>query len=746
MKRKGSVDERKASIKAHCPSNRLSSSSITRAVVGSQDKACVDGLNIKEVSCGNCDDNHNHSATLFCVSSCGPLCQGCSDALHRQRALQKHVVCKIADKLRWMCSVHQEQSLQAYCLSCEKPICEVCHLDPYLHRNHETKELLQFVEDQKTLIKEAFRFVQPNILTLSSKRCKLSDELKLVEQKRQTVATSINDTAKRLIKAVADRQQQLMARYDALAAVDKDRLQQARSQSCKLLESLGLMQQELDLLQEADPLSALDACKKLLSLEDREEDVDDRVIHHQLTEPGTDVSAALTAIAHWGTEKWPFPKAPDFSSEFDQPSPISPFDDSPASMWKDDDEDLPAVEDVVYDSGSVTWSEWSGALEYEVQMVKRDEDHGEDDCDEACKEINLFRDGYDSIFLGAQQGSEVPFASCGDYAVRVRAKFKEGWGPFSDAIMCSFERKHRYPTFQGGLKMPHFSGAMKYELMLAGPFEGRSMDDAKESAPLRYKQVHSGGREWSPHLPMGGVYGYRYRTLHEDGWTEISETYFCRFGKAARFDPANTQHREVLAAVLPAFAEESAIVDLLGSFCAGHPEWSSPDIESLVAVSADCFGFRRSARNTSNTWESIRSILPFSSSSSAPSSASLSSPSSSISRLSVRIDKIRRKGVVFGFCHSLPDDSEKRVVGDEKGEYSYAADGYQRKNGKKLRKRCAAFAKGDIITIELNRESKTLSFFKNNVLQGQPFIVALSDKKLYACVSLGNKGDQVTLF
>lgn len=598
-----------------------------------------------DVMCANCEEQ---KAAFFCQSSCGELCGGCSESLHRIRVNRNHVVCGIADmpKPKRMCSEHKDQEALLYCMQCERLACYRCGFGA--HRNHGVVDVAEAATEKKALIQQRF---EPRIANLRTRLSQIDEEQKLSEHERLSIGAAITSSADRLREAVTARERQLQQSLASLVSAKSQKLALMQDGNSAALATLNQLEQDLRSLQDQDDVSVLDAYGGWLSAVRQGEAADDRGILPGRLLSELDVSVLTEAIAQWGSVH-----------------------------------DLPPVQGVVFDQGQARWSMLVRAVEYEVQIARVGA------IGERKSDIDIKANAYRRVFLGASAQCEVPFLECGEFALRVRARFEEGWGSFSSAVFIPFEFPPvRTVAFSNGcFSWSDMGGVLMYEVQLAGPIEEKANE-------AKYEQVYQGNAVSCPYSGFKGPGEYlaRVRAQHNAGWGPFSA-------------PFSIQYQGI--------------------------EWDASKATSDISLSADNKRVAR-ASDTIGTWNSV-----------------LSSPlTSSLSRIvsfQVRVDHYVQKsntiGMAIGVCSRTLSETE--VVGYHSG-CGYSAYGGDIYNGSPDAKSShAAYGSGDVIRVEVDFDAKKVSFFKNGVLQGQPFTIDINDHEpLHSAVSFIENGDQVSI-
>jgi len=232
--------------------------------------------------------------------------------------------------------------------------------------------------------------------------------------------------------------------------------------------------------------------------------------------------------------------------------------------------------------------------------------------------------------------------------------------------------------------------ASSYEVVLAGPFERRLVDDA--AVGTEYKPVYTGPEtSWHFDEPRGtGRYYVRVRAQSSSGWSPFSVPSSFYFGLA--WD-AN---------------QKSEHISLMDN---KHGVTST----ARIRKTDDLFGSHHG---------SVISNVP------------LTPTSSGKATINLRIDACNLFNLKVGICHSLPPDESS--VGGQGFGFSYSSMGYLSHDGVKLRNSSYIYDK-DIIRVEVDFRRKNIAFFRNGMIQGkQRFDGVDVSKPLYVCVTLTN--------
>jgi len=414
-------------------------------------------------------------------------------------------------------------------------------------------------------------------------------------------------------------------------------------------------------------------------------------------------------------------------------------------LWGEVLDRLP-MDGIVFKPGCVKWKSLDECYEADVQMATLGAEEWEDGDEIPADRYQRFysftqdyRDGFCDV--ATYRGVK--------YAVRVRRRFEEGWGPFSGVIVRSFDtptvERIIFDNMAGMVSWSPVQGASEYRVQLAGPFE-----EAKRVVRDEEYRHLCRGAHMRCLLKSREGFGYYYIRAQAffpgpkraNGWWGCfsSPASFC-YEFRDIFQSKKIEHRDHLRSCVPSFPQE--LVNLVGSYVPDLLEWRASS-----STHKDCTGLSRIAVAFDETSQQI-STAPLSSSPSpslaARSSASSASPSSyaGATSFNVCVDQSEEGGVIsIGVCESpfVPRPLTEPIV-----EYFYYDHGpIVGRQGKVLRQG-VAYGVDDIISVRLDIGNKTLSFFKNGALQVQPIENIDASKPLHACVIMDNAISRVRL-
>jgi len=378
-----------------------------------------------------------------------------------------------------MCPAHEDQEIKLYCKQCQRLECYQCNFES--HRNKDAVKVPEAAAEKKPLVPSLFESVRPRIAQLKTRLAKIGEEQKLIEHERLSIAAAIDAAVEQSREAVTARQRQLQQDLAQYIAAKTSHLHSLQRQFSSSLEALVQLAQDVESPHEPD-LAVLDVYVGLLSAVRQGEEVDESFPAQSRLVAELDVSMLIEGIGQWGSVS-----------------------------------DLPPVQGVAFDQGSVSWSSLAGAMEYEVQMARvgavgeRQGDAG----------VDVKADADQRVYQGSTLSCEVSFLELGEFAVRVRARFeKHGWGPFSSLATAAFEfppvRDVAYAD--GVVRWSGVEGVSQYDVQLAGPIEEKKEDKAE------FRRVYQGaGTSWVCSV-ADGQYRVRIRARHRDAvWGPFSQ-------------------------------------------------------------------------------------------------------------------------------------------------------------------------------------------------------------------------------
>jgi len=519
---------------------------------------------------------------------------------------------------------------------------------------------------------------------------KIADERVRIENLLQSIASSIESKAEQLRQAITETEQQLQRTLESLVNPRLKQLDLLQKQATKALDEFekGMCHRQGQGLQSEN--------KQRLSLPKIK--LDDSLINQGLILP-VFRPHLRSAVSRWGRL-----------------------------------EDHTAVQGVIFNPDYIEWR-GSHHLSFEVQMAVLSP-VGE------CKDApDLSKAPFESVYAGRGTSCPVSTVQGVVYAVRVREKFESGWGPFSSVVVRSFNT----PAVEGVkfdstgiVSWSSLTGASKYQVQVAGPSN-------------KYENFYEGTQtSWTFHHERGfGEYRVRVRALFpglhgrsHDGWSTFSSPLSFRWERLEIFQPKESKHRDHLSSCLPSFPKE--LVDLVAGYVpSGGGLLSWKPHTNAVGVYRDWTGLKRMALVSSKKgWVALTSTAP------------LFSPVSSSSRerksvvgvvtFSVRIDQCAPQGrdIAVGVCGVFQlrsDETKQPRIG-----YLYHCNSEISHKQAHLR-HVAHYGSGDIIGVHLHIGEKTLSFYKNCFLQGEPIQNIDVSKPFNACVIMREKGSRVTL-
>jgi len=362
---------------------------------------------------------------------------------------------------------------------------------------------------------------------------------------------------------------------------------------------------------------------------------------------------------------------------------------------------LPMVQGVVFaeePAGRLGWSRMEGAQEYEVQMAKLGV------VTEEKNEGGVLDDGFRRVYLGRKEQHDLSFPDGGAFAIRVRARFEEGWGPFSDVVKhtaempliqnVAFVQDNGLPSSNNSERVTWSAvpNAQQYEVQKAGP-----MEDAKDEGKSSFSQLYQGS-ETSCSARLFDNYGWylvRVRVQRDGAWSSFSAPFVFRHG--------------------------SGLV------------WDAKNKPKEMRLKSDKNDLNRTVRHQAKRWEwfSALSSVPLS---------DICSPAG-LAVFQVRVDSCR-DSMSIGVSPSLPPPGT--CVGAKDYGFAFYNGTDMCRDGEFISECGEDYGERDVIQVKVDFHAKTLRFLTNGVPQGPLFENVDLSKPLYACVSLHSSCTQVS--
>jgi len=340
------------------------------------------------------------------------------------------------------------------------------------------------------LVRSRFESVQPRFAKLNTRLAK-----KLSEHERLSIDAAIDANADQLREAVTARQRQLKQHLAQIAAAKTKNLDLMEGQDSSFLAALVQLAQDLKSLQGQDDLAVLDVYGGWLPADHQEDQVDECSIAPSRLVSELDVSMLMKAIGQWGSVSdlppvqgvvfdrdslgWQsLAGAVEYEVQMARVGAVGerqgdvdvevkgdayrrvyqgPEARCQAAFWEVGEfavrvrarfegegrgwgpfsslvtvaSGLLPVRDVAYVDGVVSWSNVTGAVEYEVQIAGPIDDSKEAKADEA--QYKSVYQGSGTIWAGAKLNG------AGEYRFRVRAQLHGGWGPLSPPALFQYK-------------------------------------------------------------------------------------------------------------------------------------------------------------------------------------------------------------------------------------------------------------------------------------------------------------------
>lgn len=228
------------------------------------------------IECQLCEDSQKSLAVVTCEQCEVSYCQKCLEICHPLRGpLAKHTLMNPAEGVVSLkakhknpilkCGEHKEESFSTFCVTCQMPACCLC-----LHSGNHVGHPLQTV----TAACKAHKVELSQMLHKLSERARstsdLIKELKAVQPsvKANCLESEALIVAKcdTLIEAIQKRKQQLLEKLDH-EKLHREELceSQIKRSTAELQKATGLLQLNIELLKEADPVAFLQISRGLMN-------------------------------------------------------------------------------------------------------------------------------------------------------------------------------------------------------------------------------------------------------------------------------------------------------------------------------------------------------------------------------------------------------------------------------------------------------------------------------------------------
>ena len=168
--------------------------------------------------CTGCENTEN-VATSQCVNCDELLCDDCVRAHRRVKFTKDHSINSLADEAAkqqkepatTFCSVHESEPLESFCRTCDAAICKACHeKDHSSNEPHDISPLVEEMTETKSSLKESLVSTRENIAPLQKSVYDTIKTFGSLQEKVDNATWEIRKSSRRLIKAVKEREHELL--------------------------------------------------------------------------------------------------------------------------------------------------------------------------------------------------------------------------------------------------------------------------------------------------------------------------------------------------------------------------------------------------------------------------------------------------------------------------------------------------------------------------------------------------------
>lgn len=182
--------------------------------------------------CTGCENSSN-KATSRCVNCDELLCQDCVKAHRRVKFTKDHTINLLADEKEkhkkepetLFCTTHDKQILERFCRTCDAAICETCQQESHSSKeNHDLASLAERIQEIKTSLKNTLVRTRENIAPLQKSVYETIKTFGSLQEKVDNVTWEIRKSSRRLIKAVKDREHELLKELRDFSDSEADKI------------------------------------------------------------------------------------------------------------------------------------------------------------------------------------------------------------------------------------------------------------------------------------------------------------------------------------------------------------------------------------------------------------------------------------------------------------------------------------------------------------------------------------------
>lgn len=219
-----------------------------------QTLAEMEALEEKEkpiVICANCDDASR--ATGVCVQCAEFLCEKCTSAHHRVRLTRDHCITLLASQSRPIpteeqrnntfqdltkCKNHSREELAYFCKTCRRFICRECTVHDHDKTSHDFEPLQETSEARKETMAALLSQARVRLPFMRRTLLEIEHSARDIPKHVDAIAEEIQSSTLRYVRALREREFQLLDDLDALREYKTTVLSEQKERLMRRVESL----------------------------------------------------------------------------------------------------------------------------------------------------------------------------------------------------------------------------------------------------------------------------------------------------------------------------------------------------------------------------------------------------------------------------------------------------------------------------------------------------------------------------
>ena len=193
-----------------------------------------------EAMCGIC--NENNGASAYCEECASNLCSDCVRIHARFRTMRSHTIVPLTSASvmsvpSFLCSVHSNEVIKYYCLSCGSLVCSDCLI---FHKKHDWRPLDEAKDIERGELQAILQEVDKAIPPIATAVKLINNVCKFVSSNKDRVEEQIDEACRKIIAAVDKRRAELLQEVRDSAVSKTTQLEIQKESLEKILGSLQL--------------------------------------------------------------------------------------------------------------------------------------------------------------------------------------------------------------------------------------------------------------------------------------------------------------------------------------------------------------------------------------------------------------------------------------------------------------------------------------------------------------------------